>query len=61
MDMVLSVDCELHEFERIELIKNHFVNPHEAFDDTVIEPVEVKENTRLWRMLTEQQEKERQE
>lgn len=54
-DLVQSQDYNLHEFERIELMKNNFSNPHEVFSDAEIEEVEIREGTQLWRILNEQQ------
>lgn len=50
-DLVQSAECQLSDFERIELMANDFANPYTPLDDAEIEEVEVKPGTRLYKLL----------
>lgn len=50
-DLIQSAECQLSDFERIELMANDFVNPHTLLDDAAIEEVEVKPGTRLYKLI----------
>lgn len=54
-------DCELSNWQQVELIRNCYVNPYDAMEDAEIEDIKIIEGTVLWRILSEQQEKEKSE
>jgi len=50
-ERLCSSDCQLDDFQKVELIRSKFVNIYCDMFDVEIEEVEIKEGSRLFKML----------